>query len=271
MVTRPAVMMVIALIICNLVIPAQTTILEQDAMVEILLAKVAELERNQQECSNYQNYVKEKLQQAERRISELEAIVYNTGSDEYTENLSATIESQPSDEPTNNTGTEVIKENNIGCPPDPKRMISRKPDIVKKERITTEHIGFYATFSTGLVSVHEHAIVLFDTVLQNDGNGFNKQTGTFTCPLSGTYLFSLSILANPGSPLHVYLMVNGQIIANSFAYGVNYSDQGSISSIVRCEAGQNVWIGVYRGTQLYGDHYTSFSGFFLWGDPTGSR
>ncbi|KAK3583998.1 hypothetical protein CHS0354_036702, partial [Potamilus streckersoni] len=67
----------------------------------------------------------------------------------------------------------------------------------------------------------------------------------------------------------VHLIVNGKIKANSFASGSSNWDQGSISSIVRCEAGQNVWISVRGGTQLYGEYFTSFAGFFLWGDATG--
>ncbi|KAK3590573.1 hypothetical protein CHS0354_039705 [Potamilus streckersoni] len=239
--------------------------------MEFLLAKVAELERNQQEYINYQNYAKAKLQQSERRISELEAIFYNIMSDEYTEHLSVTMENEPVDKFTNDNVTKVIKENNTRRTQELKRMNSRKLGILKREGITMKHIGFCATIAKGLVPVHEHDIIIFDTVLQNEGNGYNKQTGIFTCPLSGTYFFSLSILANPGSPTYVHLIVNGQIKANSFAYGTSFSDQGSISSIVRCEAGQNVWIGVYGGTQIYGEYYTSFSGFVLWGDPTGSR
>ncbi|KAL3882722.1 hypothetical protein ACJMK2_029034 [Sinanodonta woodiana] len=278
MVTTKDTVWLISLLIYVIVGTVEATILEQHAMIEYLLHKVEALERNQEECSSYQRkmflelkYVKNKLQDAERRISELEAIVYNTGSDEYSEHLSVTMESQPAHKPTNKTGTNVIKEHNIGSTPDLKRMNSRKSGIVERDGITTEHIGFCATLYKGEVPVHASEIILFDNVLQNEGNGFNKQTGIFTCPLSGIYFFSLSILVQPGSAIDVYIIVNGQIIAKSYAYGVNYSDQGSISSIVRCEAGQNVWIGVYGGTQLYGGLYTSFSGFFLWGDPKGSR
>ncbi|KAK3580698.1 hypothetical protein CHS0354_017981, partial [Potamilus streckersoni] len=92
-------MRITALIICVLVIPAQTAVLDQDIMIEYLLQKVAELDSKQQECSRYQSklrleltYVKNKLEQSARRISELEAIVYNMRSDEYTEDLNVTLE-----------------------------------------------------------------------------------------------------------------------------------------------------------------------------------
>ncbi|KAK3590577.1 hypothetical protein CHS0354_039709 [Potamilus streckersoni] len=171
-------------------------------------------------------------------------------SDEYTEHLSVTMENEPVDKFTNDNVTKVIKENNTRRTQELKRMNSRKLVFLERN-INVIVVRFCKTRAMATTS--------------------NKQTGIFTCPLSGTYFFSLSILANPGSPTYVHLIVNGQIKANSFAYGTSFSDQGSISSIVRCEAGQNVWIGVYGGTQIYGEYYTSFSGFVLWGDPTGSR
>ncbi|KAK3590572.1 hypothetical protein CHS0354_039704 [Potamilus streckersoni] len=278
--TRNAILGITALIICNIVVPTQTTVLEQDTMIEVLLLKVAELEKNQQECSSYQSkmlqelsYLKDKLQQSERRISELETIVYKTRSYEYTEHLDVTMEKEPAYKPTNKTGTRFIKEKNIRRTPELKGMHLQKSGILKRQGrgIANKQIGFSATIVKGVVQVIQNEIIHFDTVLHNEGNGFNKQTGVFTCPLSGTYFFTISLLTHPGSPAYVHLIVNGQIKANSFAYGITYSDQGSISTIVRCEAGQNVWISLFGGTQIYGEYYTSFSGFFLWGDATGSR
>ncbi|KAK3580693.1 hypothetical protein CHS0354_017974 [Potamilus streckersoni] len=148
-----------------------------------------------------------------------------------------------------------------------------KLSILKREgrAIATKQIGFSSTIANekGL-QVHDNEIVHFDTVLHNDGNGFNKESGIFTCPLSGTYFFTLSVMTSHGYHTAVHLLVNGQIKGNSYANGADSWDQGSISNIFRCEAGQNVWISVYGGTYIHGDYYTSFSGFLLWGDATGS-
>ncbi|KAL3882710.1 hypothetical protein ACJMK2_029023 [Sinanodonta woodiana] len=267
-----------ALIICVLIIPVQTAVLEQDTVIEYLLRKVAELESNQQKCSRYQsklilelNNVKDKLEQSERRISDLEAIVYDMRSDEYTENLSVTLEKDPLYQDTNETdATFNTKEPNITNKPSIKAMSSHKPGISRREGrgIPMKQIAFCATIVNlnGLGPVHEHEIVLFDTVLHNEGNGFNKQTGIFTCPLSGIYFFTGSLMTKHGYSSEVHLVVNGEIKGNSYADEANSWDQGSISSIVRCEAGQNVWISVYYGSYIHGDYYTSFSGFLLWGD-----
>ncbi|KAK3590578.1 hypothetical protein CHS0354_039710 [Potamilus streckersoni] len=100
----------------------------------VLIEKVSELETNQQECGSYQSnmlleltYVKKKLEQSERRISELEAIVYDMGYHEYTENLSVTMENDTVDKPTNKTVTKFIKEEKyIRRAAEPKRMYSHQ-------------------------------------------------------------------------------------------------------------------------------------------------
>ncbi|KAL3882723.1 hypothetical protein ACJMK2_029035 [Sinanodonta woodiana] len=268
-----------ALIICVLVIPVQTAVLEPETVIEYLLRKVAELESSQQEYSRYQskmmlelNYVKDKLEQSERRISDLEAIVYDIRSAEYTENLSVTLEKDPIYKSTNETDTKFhTEETRSTHKPDIKAMTSHKPGnsiLGRNVRwLAMKQIAFCATIvnGNGLEPVYAHEIAIFDTVLLNEGGGFNTQTGIFTCPLSGIYFFSGSIMTKHGYQLGVHLIVNGETKGNSYADGANSWDQGSISSIARCEAGQNVWISVYFGSYIHGDYYTSFSGFLLWG------
>ncbi|KAL3882729.1 hypothetical protein ACJMK2_029041 [Sinanodonta woodiana] len=266
-----------ALIICVLVIPVQTAVLEPETVIEYLLRKVSELESNQHECSRYQSkmilelsYVKDKLEQSERRILDLEAIVYEMKSAEYTDNLSVSLEKDPVYKSTNETETKLnTEETNITHKPDIKVMTSHKPGILRRDvrLLTTNQIAFCATIANlnGLGPIHPREIVLFDTVLLNEGNGFNKQTGIFTCPLSGIYFFTGSVLTQHEHQVGVHLIVNGETKGNAYADGANSWDQGSISSIARCEAGQNVWISVYYGTYIHGNYYTSFSGFLLWG------
>ncbi|KAL3882725.1 hypothetical protein ACJMK2_029037 [Sinanodonta woodiana] len=282
MMTRRDTMWIISILICVIVATVEATVLEQHTVIEFLLQKVAELERNQQECSNYQskillelNYVKSKLQDSESRISELEAIVYVNRSDAYTDNLIAPLKDESADKHVGEHGTKVLTEDKfIKQTSERKRIRANKPGNGKREyrEIASKHIAFCVTLGYGSGPVHPHEIIHFDTVLLNDGNGFNNQTGIFTCPLSGTYFFSLSLMISPGYVTAVQLIVNGQVKVNSYAHGYDsYYDQGSISIIVRCEAGHNVWMSMRDGSYVYGDSYTSFSGLYLWGDATGSK
>ncbi|KAK3610786.1 hypothetical protein CHS0354_027071, partial [Potamilus streckersoni] len=110
-----------------------------------------------------------------------------------------------------------------------KKCIPHMPDstslvitgIFKREgrEIATEQIGFCATNVNGLTSLHENEIVNFDNVLHNESNGFNKQTGIFLCPLSGTYFFTVSVMTMHGFTTAVRLIVSGEIKGRSFADG----------------------------------------------------
>ncbi|KAL3882720.1 hypothetical protein ACJMK2_029032 [Sinanodonta woodiana] len=283
MMTKKDTSWIISLLICVTVATVEATNLEQHTVIEFLLQKVAELERNQQECSNYQskmllelNYVKSKLQDSERRISELEAIVYVNRSDDYTDNLIAPLEDEPVDKHVGENGTRVRTEDTfIKQTSEHKRIRSNKPGngIRERREIASKHIAFSATIANGgPAHINAHETVRFDTVLHNEGNGYSVQTGRFTCPLSGTYFFSLTLMISPGYYTAVQLIVNGQVKVNSYAHGYNsFYDQGSISIVARCEAGHNVWVSMRDGSAVYGDFYTSFSGFYLWGDATGSR
>ncbi|KAK3590579.1 hypothetical protein CHS0354_039711 [Potamilus streckersoni] len=142
------------------------------------------------------------------------------------------------------------------------------PGILRRKvkGISTKQIGFCVTNANGKITINLNEIVHFDTILHNEGNGFNKQTGMFTCPVPGIYFFVLSVLTSRGSSIGVSIIVDGEIKARSYADGSIAYDQGSISTMVRCEAGHNVWTSVYFGSSIYGDYYSSFSGFLLWGD-----
>ncbi|KAK3590581.1 hypothetical protein CHS0354_039713, partial [Potamilus streckersoni] len=128
-------MTIIALLICVFIIPAQTTVLDKDTMIEVLLQKIKELEKNQEECSKYQsrmllelNNVMDKLEQSERRISVLEDIVYDMRTDEYTENVNVTNKDDPVDYPLSKDVAKVLlKEKNISRTLHAKVMHSHKP------------------------------------------------------------------------------------------------------------------------------------------------
>lgn len=52
--------------------------------------------------------------------------------------------------------------------------------------------------------------ILFNDVITNVGNGYNRNTGAFTCGVEGLYLFTVSITAFERHPVTVELGVNGE-------------------------------------------------------------
>ncbi|KAK3583999.1 hypothetical protein CHS0354_036703 [Potamilus streckersoni] len=81
-------------------------------------------------------YVKIKLEQSERRISELEAIVFNMRFDEYSDNMMVPLENDAVDKPNNESVTKFTKEEEQNCSiPELKKTSSNEPEPTLLRRI----------------------------------------------------------------------------------------------------------------------------------------
>ena len=111
---------------------------------------------------------------------------------------------------------------------------------------------------------------MFETVLLNIGNGYHDNHGLFTAPVSGIYVFSVSMMNQADSDHHriqVGLKKNGVYLARTMSDGksINY-DQGSFTVTSQLDAGDDVWVAVYNpltNVYLFGNRYSSFTGFLL--------
>ena len=57
-------------------------------------------------------------------------------------------------------------------------------------------IGFSAVITPRTYYVDKGKTILFDHVVTNEGNNFDKNTGTFTAPVNGLYVFGATISAD---------------------------------------------------------------------------
>merc|ERR1719239_1527354 len=82
----------------------------------------------------------------------------------------------------------------------------------------------YVTLSTGQV-------IVFDKVISNEGNAYNKQNGIFTCPLDGFYFFELHVFPYNENAFYLDLQHNGsKMISVNKAGGAGYgSASGSVT------------------------------------------
>ena len=107
-------------------------------------------------------------------------------------------------------------------------------------------------------------MVKFEDARVNRGQGYDPSTGVFTAPRKGLYHISCLILGMNG-PVFPY-----QLKKNDAVYTYGYSTKGSyisssISSLVEMKKGDRVFIkhGNSGSVQIHGEHYSTFSGYFL--------
>ncbi|XP_069120449.1 cerebellin-1-like [Argopecten irradians] len=137
--------------------------------------------------------------------------------------------------------------------------------LQKRVSDATSGIGFSASLST-TTALGDHQIIVFDTVVTNDGNGYDSRHGHFTAPVTGLYAFSVTVMCyGSESYLHVAIIKDSQQIGVAFANG-NNSDNGSKLVVVTLQEGQSVWVEHYydpSGYKIQGSAYSSFSGFLI--------
>lgn len=127
-------------------------------------------------------------------------------------------------------------------------------------------VGFTA-YITSDVTTSASQPVIFDSVYLNIGSGYNPVSGLFTCPVSGIYAFSVSMLVvyqRQFISLQLVQVIGfNEEISYTRAHGDNYDwNSGSLFAIIECEYENVVYVRANaRGVLVY--DYTSFSGYLL--------
>ena len=111
-------------------------------------------------------------------------------------------------------------------------------------------------------------IGIFDVVTTDTTNSYNPITNTFTCPLSGVYMFTVS-LVNIDLEYGFGTIMHGTTRRASIDCYDGYvadSDRNQASNTVmfQCEAGESVWVEIKCGSYLYGEIGTIFSGMLIY-------
>ncbi|XP_053385074.1 uncharacterized protein LOC128550297 [Mercenaria mercenaria] len=139
----------------------------------------------------------------------------------------------------------------------------------QKRNTETDHVAF-STFLGHWVRLDVGRIIKCNQILTNDGNGYNKFTGIFTVPITGTYFFTFSVCLHH-TKVSVRLLRDGQIVSSMSVYagGRSRSAMSSNSAITHANAGQALWIELFYYTNVTlvsTDEWrcTTFSGFKLY-------
>ncbi|XP_038076748.1 collagen alpha-1(X) chain-like [Patiria miniata] len=97
------------------------------------------------------------------------------------------------------------------------------------------------------------------------GTSFDLETGTFTCSVPGTYVFTFSVLKYSNSnSLFIYLVKNNHRVITTLGQS-NQRGQLSGSAVLVLQRGDTVYLTMYgRAYSESTSHYTSFSGVLLY-------
>ena len=108
--------------------------------------------------------------------------------------------------------------------------------------------------------------VIYDKVLINKGNGYSAQTGVFTCPRDGEYVFTWSTMSNSDSQdCFAFIYRNGvkSLEASSYEAGGSEYEVASNTEVFHLTKGDTIWIQTDSCGYFFGYPYTAFSGWKL--------
>ena len=128
-------------------------------------------------------------------------------------------------------------------------------------------IAFHA-YHTSSAGYNTKVTVKFRGVTLNEGDHYDPNTGVFTCPADGIYVFTVSLYSNSRYYSTVDLVHEGE--AQARAYGsAGDADQGTVTAVLRCNHGDEVWVQTTPEQTIVTYSHESeklgvFSGFLLY-------
>lgn len=101
---------------------------------------------------------------------------------------------------------------------------------------------FYAVIKDKTLAYNIDTILVFETMIVNEGEFYDNYDGVFVAPWKGTYMFSWTVSAN-GNIIVTELVVENEIISTAGVQnaGGGYPS-GSMTALCRMEKGDHAWI-----------------------------
>lgn len=131
-----------------------------------------------------------------------------------------------------------------------------------------KHVGFSARLRGNVNDMTPWSTLVFNGVLTNIGNAYSGQTGIFTVPIDGVYIFYAHILGSARN-LEMCIQKNGENIMYMYSHGPANSYGGdsnmAVLNLVKGDTVKVVKHGPW-GTKPFYVHaaWSSFSGFLLY-------
>ncbi|KAJ8299464.1 hypothetical protein KUTeg_023524 [Tegillarca granosa] len=127
-------------------------------------------------------------------------------------------------------------------------------------------IGFSVRFTPyDRKSFSKGAVVKFDYIISNQGNGYSTTTGKFTCRTPGLYLFLLTVVSdtNWGYAIIVKNKDEINLALTTLEHNTNKKryESGSTSALLTLKVGDEVW--VKSGTHTSYEWHCNFNGLLI--------
>ncbi|XP_045188302.2 uncharacterized protein LOC123546172 [Mercenaria mercenaria] len=143
-------------------------------------------------------------------------------------------------------------------------------DTRRIKRQESTNVAFHVYLS-GNRCYSNHEIYIFDVEEIDTVNSYNVGDGIFDVPITGTYVFTVTVGSNVRRFLQAQIMINGQIKGQAYADSQDITDIHSASTtiVVNANAGDHVFVRTEHSSNncdVNSEVYhirTSFSGWLL--------
>ncbi|XP_063397932.1 heavy metal-binding protein HIP-like [Mytilus trossulus] len=133
----------------------------------------------------------------------------------------------------------------------------------------SKNIGFSAGVKNSVI-LKPNEIVKFNVIKSNEGKAYDPATGIFLVPISGTYMFTSTILTKASSALEICLKVNHKIyIMCVYPTAVDGYNSATNSVVLKLKKGDHVvmtknWTLGRKPFYVHGNSsWSTFSGFLI--------
>ncbi|XP_060589335.1 complement C1q tumor necrosis factor-related protein 3-like isoform X2 [Ruditapes philippinarum] len=134
--------------------------------------------------------------------------------------------------------SESLKNNITAQMSENTQIIEKK--IRKYERPT---VAFCVHGVTDVLLDESNEVIVFKSIITNEGAGYDSSTGIFTAPVGGLYQFAVHLCTPISYYTYVGIVHTGNVIVKDYIHGVgNNALCSSVGGVVRVESGEQVWV-----------------------------